>query len=100
MAAKVSINDYCRQCKCALKRKFRDFEKIKYISTENLFNESNEGIECSSRPFTDLCEDYLLGAPVEKLCRLSDRVCKACGRKIRNAPVGSTKASVASKSNS
>ena len=69
--------------KCALKRKFGDFKKIEYISTENLFKESNRK-GCSSRPLAELCEE-LIGTPVEKSCRLSDRVCKACGRKVRNA---------------
>ena len=80
---KESVNDFCRLCKCALKRKFGDFKKIEYISTENLFKESNRK-GCSSRPLAELCEE-LIGTPVEKSCRLSDRVCKACGRKVRNA---------------
>ena len=51
-----SINDFCRLCNCALKRKFGDFEKIEYISTENLFKESNRK-DCSSRPLAQLCEE-------------------------------------------
>ena len=59
------MNDYCRLCKCVLKRKFGGFEKIEYISTENLFKGP-------------------IRAPLENRCRLSDKVCKACCRKIRN----------------
>ena len=55
--------------KCVLKRKC-DFEKIKCISTKNLFKESNRQRDCTSRLLTELCED-LHGAPVEKSCRPS-----------------------------
>ena len=65
--------------KCALKLKFGDFEKIEYISTENLFKESNRRRDFS-QSLTELCED-LLGAPMEKSCRPSERIYKACGRK-------------------
>ena len=64
---------------CALKQKLGDFVKIEYISTENLFKESNQQRDCSSQPLAELCED-LLWEPVEKLCRSSERICKACGR--------------------
>ena len=78
-----TVNDFCRLCNCALKRKFGDFEKIEYISTENLFKESNRK-DCSSRPLAELCEE-LIETPVVKSDHLSDRVCKPCGRKVRNA---------------
>ena len=78
-----SINDFCRLCNCALKRNFDDFEKIEYISTENLFKESNRK-DCSSRPLAQLCEELIV-TPVVKSDRLSDPVCKPCGRKVRNA---------------
>ena len=78
-----TINDFCRLCNCALKRKFGDFEKIEYISTENLFKESNRK-DCSSRPLAELCEE-LIETSVVKSDHLSDRVCKPCGRKVRNA---------------
>ena len=78
-----TINDFCRLCNCALKREFGDFEKIEYISTENLFKESNRK-DCSSRPLAELCEE-LIETPVVKSDHLSDRVCKPCGRKVRNA---------------
>ena len=43
--------------KCALIRKFGDFEKIECISTENLFKESDRRRDCSSRPLAELCEN-------------------------------------------
>jgi predicted NUDIX family phosphoesterase len=66
-----------------LKIKFGDFEKTSYISTENLFKASKrEGCE-TDFSLAELCPK--IGLKVERSAEVSERVCKACERKIRNA---------------
>ena len=74
-----SVNDFCRLCDCNLKIKFGEFGKTSYVSSENLFK---KGIN-DARSLQELCLE--LDVSVEKSVEFSERVCKACGRKIRNA---------------
>ena len=77
-----STNDYFyRFCKCALKVKYGDFEKISYMSTENLFGHS-KGFE-GKPTLQELCGE--LGFLLEKNPNKSERACKSCAQKIRNA---------------
>jgi hypothetical protein len=80
-SASESANDYCRLCNCALKIRFGNFDSTSYVSFENIF-------KCSktskiTQTLEELCSD--LGFLVEKSSVNSDRVCKACARKVRNA---------------
>lgn len=78
-----SANDFCRLCCCPLKIKFGDFQNTLYISTENLLKVSKiKGCE-TDFSLTELCSK--IGFKVERSAKISERVCKACGRKIRNA---------------
>ena len=76
-----STNDFCRLCNCALKIKYGDFDKISYISTENLLGHS-KGFE-GKPTLQELCGE--LGFLLEKSPNESERVCKSCAQKIRNA---------------
>ena len=77
-----AANDCCRLCACNLKVKFGDFKKTTYVSTENLFQSKREGSECN-KTLAELCSQ--MGLHVANSTALSDRVCRPCGRKIRNA---------------
>ena len=78
----TSINDNCRLCCCPLKIKYSDFPKTSYISTQNLFKVSKrEG--CQNVTLAELCSK--IGLKIDRSDMLSDRVCHACGRKIRTA---------------
>ena len=74
-------DDFCRLCKCALKVKFGDFAKTSYISSENIFTTS--ATSKVAQTLQELLSD--LGFLLEKSTNSSDRVCKACARKVRNA---------------
>ena len=67
--------DSCRLCCCLLKIKFGKFKKTSYISSQNLFKVSKR----------DGFQDGTLSEICSKIETLSDRVCHACARKIRNA---------------
>ena len=75
-----NVNDHCRLSKSALKLKYRATEKMCYISTENLIKSSKE----KGKILAKLCLLHL-GIEVSSSTELSDRVCKSCGQKIRNA---------------
>ena len=78
-----SVNDNCRLCCCPLKIKYGEFKKNSYISTQNLFKVSKrEGCK-EGLTLAELCSH--IGLEIEKSDTFSDRVCHACGRKIRNA---------------
>ena len=85
-----SASDYCRLCNCSLKVKFGNSEKFSYVSTECLFEKSetkSKSQECvSSRaiPLAELCVESI-GSGLRVSSQFSTRVCKGCGRKIRNA---------------
>ena len=79
---KTSINDNCRLCSCQLKIKYGEFQKTSYISTQNLFKISKrEG--CHNVTLAELSSK--IGLKIDRSDMFSDRVCHACGRKIRNA---------------
>ena len=59
-------------------------EKVNYVSTGNLFKPSNRKDCDGSQTLAEMCSKWL-GVEVTKSPELSDRVCKPCGRKIRNA---------------
>ncbi len=78
----LSVNDFRRLCKCPLKLKFGNFEKTSYVSSEQLFkppfrNDCSEKTLCELLPELNIC--------IERKAELSERVCKSCGQKIRNA---------------
>ncbi|CAB4010798.1 Hypothetical predicted protein [Paramuricea clavata] len=78
----LSVNDFCRLCKCPLKLKFGNFEKTSYVSSEQLFKPPYRK-DCSEKTLCELLTE--LNIFVERKAELSERVCKSCGRKIRNA---------------
>ena len=78
----LSVNDFCRLCKCPLKLKFGNFEKTSYVSSEQLFKPPFRK-DCSEKTLCELLTE--LNISVERKAELSERVCKSCGRKIRNA---------------
>ena len=81
--AKTSVNDNCKLCGCPLKIKYGECKKNSYISTQNLFKVSkSEGCK-QGLTLAELCSH--IGLEIEKSDTFSDRVCHACGRKIRNA---------------
>ena len=65
----------------SFKVKFGEFAKTSYISSENIF----KTLTTSKTALTlqELLSD--LGFLLEKSRKSSDRVCKACARKVRNA---------------
>ena len=71
----LSKADNCQLCCCLLKIKFGKFKKTSYISSQNLFKVSKR----------DGFQDGTLSEICSKIDTLSDRVCHACARKIRNA---------------
>ena len=73
---KHSPNDTCRMCKCNLKIEYGAAR----VSYENLFKPS-ERKESKGLLLLRACE---IGLPVQKLPLLSERICRPCGRKIRN----------------
>ncbi|CAB4023887.1 Hypothetical predicted protein, partial [Paramuricea clavata] len=77
-----SVNDFCRLCSCSFKIIYGDFKKIWYISTENLFAHSKD-FEGGKQTLQEL--GINLGFYFEKSSTKSERVCKSCARKIRNA---------------
>jgi hypothetical protein len=78
----LSVNDFCRLCKCPLKLKFGNFEKTSYVSSEQLFKPPFRK-DCSEKTLCELLTE--LNICVERKAELSEQVCKSCGRKIRNA---------------
>ena len=72
-------NDFCRLCKCALKLKFWNFEKTTDVSSEQVFKPSTKSDKTLYEHVLDL------NISLERTPALSERVCKSCGRKIRNA---------------
>ena len=79
--ARECPSDFCRLCKCSFKVRFGDFEKISYISSKNIFKTS------TTSKVTKTLQELLieLGFLFRKSADTSDRVCKACARKVRNA---------------
>ena len=59
-------------------------EKVTYLSTENVFKLSKRKDCDGSQTLAEMCSVYL-GVELINSSELSDRVCKACGRRIRNA---------------
>ena len=78
-----SVNDNCRLCCCPLKIKYGELKKNSYISTQNLFKVSKREGCILGLTLAELCSH--IGLEIEKSDTFSDRVCHACGRKIRNA---------------
>ena len=77
----AGVNDNCRLCSCPLKIKYGDFKKTSHISTQNLFKvPKREGF--ANETLAEMCSK--IGLTIERSGSLSDRVCHACGRKIRN----------------
>ena len=74
---KCSPNDACRICKCNLKIEY-GAARVYY---ENLFKPS-ERKESKGLLLSRACE--IVGLPVQKSPLLSERICRPCGRKIRN----------------
>ena len=72
-----SVNDLCRICKCHLKIEFGSGR----VSFENLFKASGRK-ESKGLILSQACE--IVGLPVQKSPLLSERICRPCGRKIRN----------------
>ena len=68
--------------KCSLKLKYGTMEKVS-ISTENVFKLSKRKDCNGSQTLAEMCSVYL-GVELINSSKLSDRVCKACGRRIRN----------------
>ena len=79
-----NVNDLFRLCKCVLGLKYGTIEKRSYISTENLFKSSRKKGKVSDETLAELCWLDLV-VEVSSSTELSDRVCKPCGQKIRNA---------------
>ena len=69
-------------CKCPLKLKYGNIEKVSYVSSENLFKLSQRKDCDRSKTLAQMVE--VMGMEVSSSPKLSDRVCKPCGRKIRN----------------
>lgn len=63
-----------------MKVKFGNFQKTTYISTENLFKVSKR-VGSQNLTLAELCSK--IGLKVDRTDLFSDRVCQACGRKIR-----------------
>ena len=59
-------------------------EKVAYLSTENVIKLSKRKDCDGSQTLAETCSVYL-GVELINSSELSDRVCKACGRRIRNA---------------
>ena len=76
-----SASDFCRLCNCALKIKFGNFEGTSYVSSENIYKVSKTST--TTKTLEELFHD--LGFLIKKSSGGSDRVCKACARKTRNA---------------
>ena len=74
---KRSPNDACRICKCNLKIEYGAVR----VSYENLFKPS-ERKESKGLLLSRACK--IVGLPVKKSLLLSERICRPCGRKIRN----------------
>jgi hypothetical protein len=72
-----SVNDICRICKCNLKIEFGPGR----VSFENLFKASGRK-ESKGLVLSQACE--IVGLPVQKSPFLSERICRPCGRKVRN----------------
>lgn len=70
-----SVSDHCR-----LKIKFGNFDSTSYVSFENITKCSKTSK--TTRTLQELCGE--LGFLLEISSVSSDRVCKACARKIRN----------------
>jgi len=79
----TSVNDNCRLWCCLLKIKHRELKKNSYISTQRLFKVSKREGCIQVLTLAELCSH--IGLEIEKSDPFSDRVCHACGRKIRNA---------------
>ena len=71
--ARECPSDFCRLCKCSFKVTFGDFERISYISSENIFKTS------TTSKVTKTLQELLieLGFLPRKSADSSDRVCKA-----------------------
>ncbi|CAB3986486.1 hypothetical protein AC249_AIPGENE16794 [Paramuricea clavata] len=80
---KLNSNDYCRCCKLSLRVQYGD--SWKSVSTENVFNASKKkGFEGQI-----LAQNVdAIGIKVERKSDLSERLCKPCATKIRNACAG------------
>ena len=74
-----SVKDYCRLCGCSFKVQYGSLAR--QIGTENLFQPSKQkgsiGVVLAKQ-----CDE--VGLKVTRSESKSDRVCAACGRKIRN----------------
>ena len=73
-----SKDDYCRICNLNFKVQYGNSK----FSTENLFKPS-ERKENKGQVLAEICKQ--LGFPILKTEDSSDRVCRICSRKIRNA---------------
>ena len=71
-------DDFCRICNLDFLVQLGNSK----CSTENLFKESGRK-ECKGVILATVCQD--LGLDVRRADHLSDRVCRSCARKIRNA---------------
>ena len=83
LKANDDTSNHCRICKCLFKLQYGNDEKMKHVSTENLFKPSmRKGVKerCT---LADMC--LAIGIPILMHKDFSTRVCKPCGRKIRNA---------------
>ena len=79
----LSVNDNCTLCCCPLKIKYGELKRNSYISTQNLFKVSKREGCIQGLTLAELCSH--IGLEIEKSDTFFDRVCHACGRKIRNA---------------
>ena len=68
---------------CVSELKYGNIKKVSYASSENLFKLSQRKDCDRSKTLAQTVE--VMGMEVTSSPKLSDRVCKPCGRKIRNA---------------
>ena len=76
-------SNHCRICKCLFKLQYGNDEKMKQVSTENLFKPSMRKGMKERCTLAEMC--LAIGIPILMHKDFSMGVCKPCGRKIRNA---------------
>ena len=73
----------CRVCKCLFRVQYGNDEKFKQISRENIFEPTTRKDIENKSTLVDMC--FQMGLIIEANERLSKRICKPCGCKIRKA---------------
>jgi hypothetical protein len=76
-------SNHCRICKCLFKLQYGNDEKMKQVSTKNPFKPSMCKDMKERCTLAEMC--LAIGITILMHKDFSTRVCKPCGRKIRNA---------------